>query len=113
MVFYLLTSVRGSTKDDKFSASSDLCFTNFLASKSHDKVHSTVRENHVRLNVWCVLIRNRRSVLDPGLKYAEVTLWLGGFAKSTVSIDLRENLCPGLLSHSPLGWGKVRETHSR
>ena len=71
MVFYLLTSVRGSTKDDKFSASSDLCFTNFLGSKSHDKVHSTIRENYVRLNILCALIRDRRSTLDPGLKYAE------------------------------------------
>ena len=71
VVIYLLMLVRRSTKDDKFSTSSDLCFTYFLASKSHDEVHLTIHENQVCFSIWCVLIRNCCSILDPGLKYAE------------------------------------------
>ena len=36
----------------------------------HDKVLFTIHEDHVHLNVWCVLIRNHHLMIAPGLKYA-------------------------------------------
>lgn len=56
----------------------------------------TLHENHMHFNVWCALIRNCCSILDPGLNYVELAT-KGMISKS-------QNL-----SHSWIVWSRYKQ----